>query len=101
MRAALTAVLALGLVGGGSSKEEVMATEHGMETIYASFGLKIRRIREALGIDQAAMGKRVGLTRTSVNNLEAGRQRVQLHQVEKWAIALGTSPKHLLRGIWF
>lgn len=71
------------------------------ETVYKAVGIRLRMIREALGIDQSEMAKRIGLTRTSVVNLEQGRQRVQLHMVEKMAQGLGTSPKNLLRGIWW
>jgi len=72
-----------------------------IEAIHASFGLAVRRIREALGINQGDLAKRVGLTRTSVVNIEAGRQRVILDDVESFARALGTTPKHLLKGIWW
>lgn len=71
-----------------------------IESVYAAIGLRIRRIREALGIDQATLAKRCGMTRTSLANIEAGRQRIQCHQVEKWADVLGTTPKQLMRGIW-
>jgi transcriptional regulator with XRE-family HTH domain len=72
-----------------------------MEAVYGQFGLRVRRIREALGIDQASLAKRVGLTRTSIVNIEASRQRVLLADVEKFASALGVSEKHLMKGIWW
>ena len=71
-----------------------------IEPVYQAVGARVRMIREALGRDQASLAKAVGLTRTSIVNLEAGRQRVQLHQLSKLAAALGTTEKHLLRGIW-
>lgn len=71
------------------------------EPVYAQFGLRMRRICETLGIDQNELGKRVGLTRTSINNIFQGRQRVLLDDVEKFAHALSTSEKHLLKGIWW
>lgn len=42
----------------------------------------------------------VGYTRTSLVNIEAGRQRLPMHQVEEIAKALGTTPRNLLKGIW-
>lgn len=72
-----------------------------IQAVYQALGARLRMIREALGMDQAEMGKRIGLTRTSVVNIEQGRQRVMLDQVEKFATALGSTPKHLMRGIWF
>jgi DNA-binding XRE family transcriptional regulator len=58
-------------------------------------------IRETLGIQQGELAARVFLERTSVVNIEAGRQRLQLQTVEAFARALGTTPKHLLKGIWW
>ncbi len=71
-----------------------------IEACHIALGARIRMIREALGMQQAELAKRVGLERTSVVNAEAGRQRFLLHGVEQYASALGTTPKHLLRGIW-
>jgi transcriptional regulator with XRE-family HTH domain len=71
-----------------------------VEPIYRQFGSKIESMRVALGLSQQELSKRVGLTRTSVTNIEAGRQRVLLDDVEKFAAAFTTSPKFLMRGIW-
>lgn len=72
-----------------------------IEPVHSAVGVRIRMIREALGISQADLAKRVKLTRTSLTNIEAGRQRLLLHSVERFADALNTSPKHLLRGVWW
>jgi transcriptional regulator with XRE-family HTH domain len=72
-----------------------------MEPIYRQIGSKIAAMRSAVGLTQQDLSKRVGLTRTSVNNIEAGRQRILLDDVEKFALAFGTSPKHFLKGIWW
>lgn len=77
-----------------------MAIKTPIQPVYRQFGSKIESIRTALGISQAELAKRVGLERTSVCNIEAGRQRVLLDDVEKFAAAFGTSPKFLMRGIW-
>lgn len=71
-----------------------------IQAIYRQFGAKVEALRNALGISQDELAKRVGLKRTSITNIEAGRQRVLLDDVEKFAQAFGTSPKFLLRGIW-
>lgn len=71
-----------------------------IEACHVALGARIRMIRETLGLQQAELAKRVGLERTSVVNAEAGRQRFLLDGVERYARALGTTPKHLLRGIW-
>ena len=72
-----------------------------IEAIHAAVGIRIRTIRETLGLTQDELGKRVNLERTSVINIEAGKQRLLLHGVEEFARALGTTPKHLLKGIWW
>ncbi len=72
-----------------------------IEAVHQSLGLAVRRIREAIGVNQEELAKRVGLTRTSLVNIEAGRQRVILDDVEVFARALGTTPKHLMKGIWW
>lgn len=72
-----------------------------IEAIYRQFGAKIEALRIAIGINQAELAKRVELSRGSIANIETGKQRVLLADVEKFATAFGTSPKHLLRGIWF
>lgn len=71
-----------------------------IEPVYRAIGARVQMIREAVGMTQAELAKRVGYTRTSVVNLECGRQRLPLHQVEEFAKALSSNPKHLLKGIW-
>lgn len=72
-----------------------------IESCHCAVGLLIRQIRETLGLSQDDLAKRVGLKRVSVTNIEIGRQRLLLDGVERYATALGTTPKHLLRGIWW
>lgn len=72
-----------------------------IEACHCAVGLRIRQIREMLGLSQDDLAKRVGLKRVSVTNTEVGRQRLLLDGVERYATALGTTPKHLLRGIWW
>lgn len=72
-----------------------------IEACHAQVGLRVRAMREALGISQAELAKRVGWQRASIANIEAGRQRLLLHAVEKIAQGFGTTPKHLMKGIWW
>lgn len=71
-----------------------------IEAVYQALGARVRMIREALGLPQEELAKRVGLVRTSVVNFENGRQRIPAHDIETFARALGTTPKNLLKGIW-
>lgn len=71
------------------------------EAVYQAFGARLRMIRDALGISQAELAKRVGLVRPSLTNIEVGRQRIRLDQVEAIARELGTTPRALMKGIWW
>ncbi len=75
-------------------------TKKEIEPVYRQFGSKIAAMRTTLGLSQVELAERVGLERTSVCNIEAGRQRILLDDVEKFAAAFTTSPKFLMRGIW-
>ena len=56
-----------------------------VEKIYKDAGELVRYRRILLDISQTEMGKRLGMTRTTVTNLEAGRQRIPLHLLYKVA----------------
>jgi DNA-binding XRE family transcriptional regulator len=71
-----------------------------IEVIYKQLGLRIRTVRETLGWTQLDLAKHIGLTRTSVVNIEQGRQRILLHDLETIAKAFLMTPKAMLRGIW-
>lgn len=49
------------------------------EHCYKMFGAELKLARERAGVTQKDLGKMLGLTRVSVANIEAGRQRVLLH----------------------
>ncbi len=66
------------------------------EPIYVTVGYNIKAWREHLGFTQAELAEEVGIQRTSINNTEAGRQRLMLHTIEKIADALGISIGDLL-----
>lgn len=72
-----------------------------IEACHIALGARVRLIRETLGLSQDDLSKRVGLKRASIANIEVGRQRFLLDGVEDFAKALGTTPKHLLKGIWW
>jgi len=71
-----------------------------IEPVYILFGARIIQIRDALGITQEELRMKVGMSRGSIANIETGRQRILLADVERFAKALGTTPKNLMRGIW-
>lgn len=66
------------------------------DLLYAQFGKLIQGYRLRRNITQLQLGERVGLTRTSITNIEKGRQKVLLHQVFQFADALQVNPEILL-----
>jgi transcriptional regulator with XRE-family HTH domain len=52
-------------------------------------GARIRRLRKAKGLSQAALAKSARLTRVYVTRLEAGRQDPSLSTINALAQALG------------
>lgn len=64
--------------------------------LYEEFGRLVRLHRERMGLTQADIGKRVGLSRTSITNIERGRQKVLFHQVFDIARSLQVNPEALL-----
>ena len=66
------------------------------DAIYRHIGEKMRQARELHGTTQDALASRANLTRTSVSNIEAGRQRVTIHALLAMAAALEVAPETLL-----
>lgn len=59
--------------------------------LYEDIGLRIRLWREEAGLTQEELGQRVRLTRTSITNIEAGGQKVQVDVLYAIAQALNVS----------
>jgi transcriptional regulator with XRE-family HTH domain len=61
-----------------------------METdpFYKHIGTTLRRGRESLGLTQGELAQLVGLSRTSLTNIELGRQRILVDQLAELANAL-------------
>lgn len=63
---------------------------------YAEVGRRIRDARDRSGMTQEALSSMVGLSRTSVTNIERGRQKLLLHTLRDIAAALGVAVAQLL-----
>lgn len=61
-----------------------------------SLGERIREAREKTGATQDDLARVVGLSRTSVTNIERGRQGVQVYLLVKIARTLGLTVQQLL-----
>lgn len=72
-----------------------------MKRIYEQLGQRIRTRREERGLSQAKLGDHVELTRTSISNIENGRQHLPLHALYRFADVLGCRPHDLLPDIEF
>lgn len=68
-----------------------------VEPVYASIGEVTRFVRNRRGMTQEELGRILGMSRTSVVNLEAGNQRFPLHRITDLAWALGIPPRRLLQ----
>lgn len=58
------------------------------EALYRVFGKRLREVREQKNVPQQELATLSGLTRSSIANIESGKQRVLLHQVLQFAEAL-------------
>jgi transcriptional regulator with XRE-family HTH domain len=69
-----------------------------VERFYREFGRLLRQARERAEpkITQKQLADRVGLTRTSITNIELGKQHVSLHALFTLASAVGLKPSELL-----
>lgn len=66
------------------------------QKLYRVFGSRLRELRERRSVTQEELARRVELSRTSITNIERGRQRVMLHQVVELAEALEAKPEELM-----
>lgn len=60
------------------------------ELLYTLVGERVRRARQAAGLSQAKLARNLGMSRTSIVNIEAGRQHPPLHVLWDVADQLGT-----------
>lgn len=67
-----------------------------MKQLYKEIGRTLRQRREKAGLTQGDVATRVGLSRTSITNIEQGRQHVTLHVLYALADAIGSKPSDLL-----
>jgi transcriptional regulator with XRE-family HTH domain len=67
-----------------------------IDTIYEAVGNLVRRHRRRVGLTQEQLGLSVGLSRTSITNLEKGRQHIPVHHLYGIAKALDVPANALL-----
>lgn len=75
----------------------MLNSAHEEKAFYKAVGSNIRRLREQVrGLSQEKLAKSVGLERTSITNIENGRQKLLLHTASAIAARLGVSVNDLL-----
>lgn len=66
------------------------------QEFYIEVGNRVRQARQKIGMSQQALASLVSLTRTSVTNIEKGRQKFLVHTLMDLASALQVEPETLL-----
>lgn len=66
---------------------------------YVLLGARIKARREEIHVRQAELADSIGLSRTSVTNIERGRQRIFLDQFDDICRALNVSPAEIIKDI--
>jgi len=69
------------------------------EPIYVALGAVIKELRLKAGMTQDDLGEKLGLQRTSICNIEIGRQRVLLSDLWDFAEALGVTARQIFNRI--
>lgn len=64
--------------------------------LYALIGERIKQRRMERGNTQAWLAKRAGMLRTSITNIEMGRQKAPLHVIYALCVALDVDPLEIL-----
>ena len=64
--------------------------------LYKFVGKRIRAVRETRKVSQERLAKLIGLTRTSITNIESGNQKLLLHTLVEIAKQLHVSAMDLL-----
>jgi DNA-binding XRE family transcriptional regulator len=92
---ALTGSNLEGVKPGKSSKKQVAWPKKQSE-LYTEVGALLRALRLDKKKTQEALAHMVGMKRTSLTNIEKGRQKLLLHTIIDLAEALEVSPTELL-----
>lgn len=69
------------------------------QQLYQKIGQHIRQKREEARLTQGQLAEAVGILRTSITNLEAGRQKVPLHLLYELCAVLKVDIQEILPGM--
>ena len=65
--------------------------------IVVRFGRRVRRLREAKGINQTVLADRIGTNQETISRIENGKQEPKLRFIELLAIGLRTPLSELFK----
>jgi transcriptional regulator with XRE-family HTH domain len=71
-------------------------TDDAIDQLYIAIGRRVKEARQHAGLTQTELASRLELTRSSVANIEAGRQRVTIHWLIQIAEELDVPVTRLL-----
>lgn len=71
-------------------------TEQEQERLYKNLGERLRKHRKEAPLSQSQLGSKIGMSRSSIVNIEKGRQRPPLHVIWELARALEMDLEDLL-----
>ena len=63
---------------------------------WTELGIRVAAVRSARRLSQAALAKRIGLSRASANNIECGRQRIHVSRLVRIANVLRVPVSRLI-----
>lgn len=75
---------------------DLAAANQLVAALYARIGDHLKTAREQRGISQFDLAAAIGVTRSSVANIESGRQRIQVHALIAACQALGCDPADII-----
>ena len=64
---------------------------------YRQLPALLRQMREAAGLTQREMGKKLGGSHVFVHKSETGERRVDVAEFMDWAVACGSNPEEAFR----
>jgi transcriptional regulator with XRE-family HTH domain len=82
--------------GSGMSQRASMPADPAVDRLYRLVGERVRDAREGLKLTQEDLARSIGVARTSITNVEKGRQKLPLHQLHRIALVLRVDVRSLL-----
>ncbi len=67
-----------------------------MADVFVRFGQRLRAVREKAGVSQEKLAEMAGLHRTYVSSVERGKRNISIQNIERLAVALGTTMAQLM-----